>query len=321
VIEEVTSTARLEALAPEWWALWHRCSEATPFQSPAWLLPWWRRFGTADLFALAMRRDGRLTSLVPLYGQREHGAVKLLPLGIGVTDYLDPLLAPSDAAAVLAHLASRLQRFDRVDLVEQRAGSPLLDLAAPGGWQCQRRSGEPCPTLTLSAADPLTHSVPRLAKQPYYQRRAERLGPAAWVPADHGTLPDLLQALVDLHAARWSGRGQPGVLAEPQVQAFHREATAELLRAGLLRMFGLQVGGRLVAVFYGLADRRCFYAYLSGYDPTLPHPGLGAMLIGHAIASAAAGGRREFHFLRGRESYKYAWGAVDRPLLGLSLWK
>jgi len=321
VIEEVTSTARLEALAPEWWALWHRFPEATPFQSPAWLLPWWRRFGTADLLALAVRQDSRLTSLVPLYGLREHGIAKLLPLGIGITDYLDPLLALSDAAAVLTHLASRLQRFDRVDLVEQRAGSPLLDLPAPSGWQFERQYGEPCPTLALPAAPPLARPVPRLAKQPYYQRRAERLGAVAWIAADPGTLPALLQALFDLHAARWSGRDQPGVLADPQGQAFHRDATAELLRAGLLRIVGLQVDGRLVAVFYGLVDRQCLHAYLSGYDPAMPHPGLGAMLIGHAIASAAAEGLREFHFLRGRESYKYAWGAVDRPLLGLSLWK
>ena len=37
----VEDEAGLEALAPEWWELWRRCPAATPFQSRAWLLPWW----------------------------------------------------------------------------------------------------------------------------------------------------------------------------------------------------------------------------------------------------------------------------------------
>jgi hypothetical protein len=36
------------------------------------------------------------------------------------------------------------------------------------------------------------------------------------------------------------------------------------------------------------------------------------MLWAHAIEQAIAEGAREFHFLRGPEAYKYAWGATDR---------
>jgi CelD/BcsL family acetyltransferase involved in cellulose biosynthesis len=42
-------------------------------------------------------------------------------------------------------------------------------------------------------------------------------------------------------------------------------------------------------------------------------------MIGHAVEQAAAEGLLEFHFLRGREPYKYAWGAVDRPNHGRRL--
>jgi len=41
-VEEVTTSAEVEALAPAWDDLWRRAPGATPFQSPAWLLPWWR---------------------------------------------------------------------------------------------------------------------------------------------------------------------------------------------------------------------------------------------------------------------------------------
>jgi CelD/BcsL family acetyltransferase involved in cellulose biosynthesis len=42
-------------------------------------------------------------------------------------------------------------------------------------------------------------------------------------------------------------------------------------------------------------------------------------MIGHAVREAVRDGVREFHFLRGREPYKYAWGAVDRAGYGRRL--
>ena len=37
-------------------------------------------------------------------------------------------------------------------------------------------------------------------------------------------------------------------------------------------------------------------------------------MLGHAVERAIGEGFREVHFLRGREPYKYAWGAVDLPM-------
>ena len=37
--------AEVERLVPEWQALWRRIPDATPFQSPEWLLSWWSCFG------------------------------------------------------------------------------------------------------------------------------------------------------------------------------------------------------------------------------------------------------------------------------------
>jgi CelD/BcsL family acetyltransferase involved in cellulose biosynthesis len=43
------------------------------------------------------------------------------------------------------------------------------------------------------------------------------------------------------------------------------------------------------------------------------------VLVGCAIEAAAEEGAREFDFLRGREAYKYRWGARDRPTFGRRL--
>lgn len=131
----------------------------------------------------------------------------------------------------------------------------------------------------------------------------------------------MLTALFTVHSARWAARGLPGVLEDEKVRSFHELAAPALLEAGLLRLFGLRLDGKFVAVFHGLADRQRLHAYMTGYDPAVPHPGLGAMLFGRAILAAAEEGMQELHFLRGREPYKYTWGAVDRPLYARSLWK
>ncbi len=55
-----------------------------------------------------------------------------------------------------------------------------------------------------------------------------------------------------------------------------------------------------------------FY-YLGGFDPALRAASPGAVLLARVAEEAIRSGLRRLDFLRGREAYKYAWGAVDRP--------
>ena len=96
------------------------------------------------------------------------------------------------------------------------------------------------------------------------------------------------------------------------VRLFHRTAVPHLLASKLLRLFGLQVEGRTVAAYYGFEHRGESYAYLNGFDPDWEFESPGTALLGTAIRHAIANGSRRFHFLRGQEPYKYAWGAEDR---------
>ncbi len=63
-LQEITATRQLEALGPEWSALWERCVGATPFQTPEWLLPWWRSLGRGELRGVALRQGGRLVESI-----------------------------------------------------------------------------------------------------------------------------------------------------------------------------------------------------------------------------------------------------------------
>lgn len=327
----ISRPADLDLLQPEWNALWSSAPRTTPFQSPAWLIPWWHHIGVGQLSAIQFRAQagglaGQLVGFVPLYVSREAamGLRQLFPVGIGTSDYLDGLFAPGWEQACVGTLFDVLNdhclEWDAFELPQLPPGSVLL-ASAPPGWLDHVEPSEPCPVLVLPEdAASWDACLPtgfrrRLA---YERKRAARLAELQFVAADGRTLDELTHWLFVLHARCWQARGQRGVLTDASVERMHREALPGLLKAGGLRMWGLRVDGRMTGVFYGLADhenvaRRCTYYYLGGFDPQFSRIGPGKLLIAYAIERAVSEGAREFDFLRGQEAYKYMWGAQDRP--------
>lgn len=318
LVEALTTTAALERLAPEWESLWS-AARASPFQSPAWLLPWWTHVGRGDLASVALRcpATGELVGLAPLYVDRDPGGGRrhLFPLGIATTDRLDILAAPGWEAAVghalAQHLAAMRRDWDIFEAPQLASNAALLSVAWPHGWTRDVLPADANPVLALPAAIP----APMARDLASAQRRAARIGEVHYELADAHTLPAWLDTLQRLHAQRWSVRGLPGVLQGDGVMAWHRDAAPRLQEAGLLRVLGLRIAGKPVAVLYVLADapsvaqRRWFY-YIGGFDPAVRTLSPGTLLVGHAIARAQAEGAAVFDFLRGAEPYKLRWGAV-----------
>ena len=322
-IDEVTTSARLEALAPAWQKLWERAPAATPFQSPAWLIPWWNEVGGGELRVLAASANGQLVGLLPLYRQQDSG--KLLPLGIAISDYLDGLfqegLEVMAAEAMLRHLARR-EDWRRCELHPLRAGSPLLDARLPPGWADEVVKFEPCLVVEVPAGARELKDVLRSklrANLSYYRHRAERAGQVRFETATAGTLTEFVEALLRLHDARWRQVDQPGVLADPAIRRFHRAAAPLLLSSGLLRLHALRLDERIIAVMHALHARRRAYCYLCGFDPEFGPLSPGTLIFGHSVRQAVREGAREVDFLRGQERYKSFWGVRERPCYGRML--
>ena len=316
-IERIDTEKEMEALVPDWIGLWQRVPGATPFQSPHWLLPWWRQFGTGMPRIFTARAEQRLIGVLPLYELHEPGCVKLLPIGISVSDYIDALADPAypDVTDVLIAASCDIPGWQECHLPDLPPDSALSRAAAPSGLAETRQSGPCCPVLALPS-DPadLATVVPRKTLRDVRQAhaRSETVGSVVLDTADLDTIDLALDDLFRLHQERWHKRGEAGVLADPVVRAFHRDAARAFCEAGILRLYRLQIGGTVVGVYYGFQHGGNAYAYLGGFDPEMTRLSPGAQLLDHAIRAALAEGVREFHFLRGGEIYKYAWGAVDR---------
>ncbi len=306
----------LAALAPAWWDLWRRAPAATPFQSPAWLIPWWRRFGPGELFTVAAYRGGWLVGLAPFYIEDGTYGRRILPVGISLSDYLDVLLDPDvpEAGEALVEAVLRAgASWNAWCLEELRPEATALRLPVPAGCDEALVEQSACPVLTLEGKQSLMDTLPKTKRRKLNlaRNRAARRGPVTLEQSDPATVGPALDHLFRLHSSRWESRGEPGVLADDPVRAFQRDAAPALHTASLLRLYMLRIGEDVVAAYYGLAHKDQAFAYLVGFDPDFAFESPGTILLAHVIEQALAEGARTFHFLRGQETYKYGWGAID----------
>jgi CelD/BcsL family acetyltransferase involved in cellulose biosynthesis len=323
-IEQVTIWAQMNRLVPEWSALWRRAPDATPFQSPEWLCSWWDHFGNSTPLVLTARDDDELIAILPLYWFNDIGGRKLLPIGISVSDYLDALVDPKYPGLAHRLLAAivDLPGWDECYLPDLRPCAALLAGAPAPVFLARYSDGEPCPVLMLpESIEGLRKVVPRKTLRDLQQarRRATAAGAVSMIRADASIGPAFMHELFRLHELRWQHMAGKGVCADPTVRNFHLAAAAQLLSGGVLRLYALRIGGSIVAAYYGFTARGIAYAYLSGFDPDCAELSPGAQIVAHAIEEAIQEGAREFHFLRGGEAYKYAWGAVDRLNTAITL--
>lgn len=312
------SVESLVALEPEWWTLWESDPRATPFQSPAWLLPWVRNlWGGGKIRSIAMRAGGRLVGLAPLFIWGPRGAATLSFLGSGITDYLDMLAAPgfenACAGAFLEQIDAMSGEWLTCDLQELRTGSPLLR-SRPGAYGFAHASRDECGVCLVTELPVSIEEFmgARDAKFRTDLRRAEsRLRSNGALEIQSGQ--HLLDALFRLHAARWKERSEDGMLSTDALQRFHGEVARLLSERCLLRLSGLFLNGRCIAVQYNMRAKGTVYAYLSGFDPEWSKYSPGAVLLKHSIAESIREGATAFDFLRNREPFKYLWGATEAP--------
>lgn len=312
---EILAAAATAALGEAWWALWRADPRATPFQSPAWLLPWARHYAQERFAAIAWRERGALAGLLPVFSWQ--GA--LLLAGTGPSDYGDALVAGGLDAAAAGHVllealaeAADAHGCAEIDLRQLRADSPLLAGATPPGWRDAVEADLACPVLPLDAGAPFAGRSARWRRN---LRHAERLLREAG--AETGLLPaaevgGAAAILERLHRRRWTARGEDGVV-DALLQRFLHEAIPALHAAGLLRFQRVAHPDGVIAAAFAMRGAGAVHCYLSGFDPDWARASPGMAVLAGAIRDAAREGAREFHLLRGREPYKYGFGAEDRP--------
>lgn len=317
----LTTGEELNRVAPDWSDLWQCCPNATSFQRPEWLLPWVETFSPESIVTIEVRSQNELVGFAPLLIY-PHDSERLLAfMGGGVSDYLDVLTEPTldnDIVAAMMHAISQIDGWTVLDLTDLPCHSVLRKIAPPH----LATEHDQCSALHLPEdRSELLHlfSKRQRANLRNARSRLQNAEGGQVEIATTETLPEFLDDLFRLHTGRWSRVGQPGVLHDERIKAFHCASAPRLLEREVLRLYRLRAKQRTLAVIYALFERDTAFCYLQGFDPEFAYFSPGTQLMFAVIEAAQQRGIRKFDFLRGEESYKQHWRAQPEPTYRIQL--
>jgi CelD/BcsL family acetyltransferase involved in cellulose biosynthesis len=283
----------LLSLRREWDELLASSPLPSPFQSWPWVEAWLDTIGVGtDLEVVAARDpvDGALLGVAPfaVVPVRRYGvgfrALRLVAAGVTGTRSLDMPVRTEYTESVAPALWEALDRERRWDLVD------LSGLAAEGtlaGVLLRRRAD-----ASLAASIPVHHIDLQAGTLDAMDDGAGSLGVRLVVePGEvHATLARLARIA---HRPRRSGSPRAS-LAHPAVLAFHRRAAERLLDAGRLRLWRLDVGGRVVAATYAMRFGDTVACHTVGANPGHESAELASRVLRRAVLAAADEGATRF---------------------------
>lgn len=322
-----TDEEALSTLSVEWRSLWDADPQASIFHTPEYAqAAWFTELGAdRDFLSVEVRRQGALTGLVTL-GIEADRTLRFLG-NSNVTDYLGPLAVPADREGVASAFIGAIAELDTWRAAELEclaAGSGWPDLltraAKEQGFDVTQTQQDVCPRVAIpgsfdayleSLNGKLRHELKRKA------RRLEReAGPYVIRLSDSGSLDRDLDIFFEMHL---SSEGHKGKFMHEGMRVFFRRLATGFDARGWLRLAWLEIGGEPWAAIMSFSERGITSVYNSAFDHTKRELGPGMVLVGETIRMAAEEGCHTYDFLRGDESYKYRFGAVDEPIVHLSI--
>jgi CelD/BcsL family acetyltransferase involved in cellulose biosynthesis len=309
-LEVLRDPGRLREFAPEWSAFAEAQPDVTPFQTPEWLLTWWSHFGNGSLHVFVFRKGPECAGVLPCLLHRWRGRRQFTIIGSGISDYLDPLFIASEHAAILETLQQYLTAADDWDICDWQDLADNTPLASLQIGHVQKREEVICRQLDFGAAfDAYWSGRPRHLRRNIrrYTEKARQNGSLDFHVTCH---PDerLLLRLIRLHTARWSARGEPGMIAANNSEDFLLDAARLFASRNMLRIYSLNFSGEVAAVILAFVHRQIAYGYLTGFDPAHKQYSLASVLLHDSIQECFGQRLLAWNFCRGDEPYKADWG-------------
>lgn len=313
-------------LVTAWEDLHRRTPGSTVFQTPHWqraLLAWPQRLGHLRL--LAVWRGDRLLGVLPM---QERRGKRMESVGAIVSDYLDPLVDPTEKEtfwrSILAFLRRQIPDGAAVTLRNIRAQaecrSTLKSIAADEGFTLdEAERGNSC-VLDLPAS--WDEYLGRLRSHDRKELRrkvnkAESQGHATLVAASD---PEQSRAAIaKVLSFIEAGGGERGFKCRWLFRGLLAASADSLARQDWLRTFSLRLGDRTAAGVIAFRGQNELLTWATGYDPADKTYSPGIVTFGMTIRRAIEEKLTALDLLRGESDYKTRLGAQRRPLYQLTL--
>jgi len=327
----ISDLNEFESLADEWNNLLTCCSAShVPFLRHEYLDTWWKTLGGGEwehgeLYIVTGRNGkGELIGIAPLFftNNLENRPALMLMGSIEISDYLDVLVGTEDAAQFMGALfellsadqAAGWEILDLYNIIEDSPTLPALKAAAEGrGWSYEQKNIQHCPYIPLPGDwDAYLAGIRKKQRHEIRRkmRRAQEFAvPVNWyIVEDESKLDGEIDDFLDLMA---QDPEKDKFLSDAMRSQF-RAAAQVAFRAGWLQLAFLNVGNQKAAGYMNFDYDGHIWVYNSGINFDFREYSPGWVLLGHLLKWANDNERKIFDFLRGDESYKYRFGAVDR---------
>jgi CelD/BcsL family acetyltransferase involved in cellulose biosynthesis len=236
--------------------------------------------------------------------------------GSGVSDYLDPILAPGFEEEIIGELGQQLRStadWDICNWQDLARDTPLSALARI--LPMETRDETICSELALPGYfDEYWDERPR-----HLRRNVRRYGEKARTHCElqfavsAKAQPELIDALLRLHTTRWNAKGEAGMIAANRSGAFLADIAQRFEKRDMLRLFTLSCSADVVAVILAFALDGRVFGYLTGSEPALHCYSVASLLLHESLRYCCEQGFRAWNFCRGDEPYKADWGARPIP--------
>ena len=293
-----TDEMAFDRLALEWDELVDNSDQRAFFLRSRWNQLWWKYFAPPQsrLELITCRdRSQRLVGLAPFYRRsyRTFGvtyARELLFLGTGVprktSEYMDVVARRGAEHAVASAVVAALSRatWDRLKLCPVPSHSTVLPhLSAELGARARIDVCDRAPYIDTSTdwntfKSSLSRSMRRNVE--YYDRRLFRAYPGCRFErvTSAEALETGMNALAELHQARWQAKGEPGAFS-PRFRAFLQDAMRDAFGSARLALWTLEIQGRIEGALVGFVDNGVLHFFQKGFNPAFAkyHPGFGTV--------------------------------------------
>jgi len=305
----------LDLLAQEWDDLAERV-QAAPWLRPGWVAAWWRAFGQGRLEVLAVRKDGRLAAVLPLY--RRFWALH------SATNWHTPqfgLLAEDEGATreLTRALFARRRRRINVGFLDGDDLRVCSTAATAAGYRPFVRPIQRSPYVPIAgtwAEYKQRLSAKRLSEIRRRRRLLEGAGQLSLQIVDGSErLAEFLEEGLGVEAAGWKGEAGSAIISRPQTRQFYSEVAYWGAARGVLRLAFLRLDGRPLAFDYCLEEGNIHYLVKTGYDPAYRALGPGLILRYEMLARAFDAGLASYEFLGTDQPWKLEWADQFRELV------
>jgi len=327
-IERVIDLESLEELKDKWNELLFSSEQNCIFFTHEWISSMWKCFSEDNSLEILIFKDegGSLAGIAPFMTKDK---ILRFIASQEVSDYCDFIMLNGRREEfyenLLSYLKTNYSDIKKIELMNIKSSSPTLSflpgLAPEHGYSSSCTEAEVAPLLELPSS--YEDYMKSLSKKNRHElrrklRRMESLeGVKITKITDTKELQSSLETFIALH--REGSPSKERFWVKKGMSAFFQEIASRFSRQKWVELNLSFYEDRVMAALlnFSYSDQVYFYNVAFNKDFARYSPGL--FLFNHCLKQAISEGKKKADFLRGREKYKYYFGAEDSKIFRLIL--